>query len=163
MKKDKSSRTGETSKKVNPKLLYLCLLEAALRYREAYFRDDIELFERQIESYRKPAMTFSQKKSFDKLKTGKVLSLRTSMEKFNTAAYKEVENIIGQLPPPLQEVFDEFSTGFALLSEEFLIANDKGDLLAVCKAYNSGKFDEAIASLKEKVKFTEGGNEIEKV
>lgn len=155
-----SSADGQSRlKAINPKLLFLSLLESSMRYREAYFREEIELYEQQLEAAREQTFSnpknniknrFSFDRKFDDRKKALVLDAKVKMEKFNKDAYHEIESVTKQLSESAQRAFDEFSTGFALLSEEFMIANSKKDLLIVAQAYNSGKFDAALIHLKNK-------------
>lgn len=138
-----------------------------MRYREAYFRDDIEsyeiLYEQDRETKKLAALDKLNKagrtlnirafnRDYDKQKKESVDKLRSSLERFNKEAYREIESVTKQFSEVVKTAFDEFATGFALIGEEFIMAEDKHDFLIVCQAYNSGKFKTALQHLKNKEK-----------
>lgn len=144
-KKDNSARY---------KLIYFALLEAAMRYKEGFWREDLEANKQLLtnESYGatlEQKLSPSQIKKFEKKMKGLHLDLETQTLKINNIFYKEVEDIRKQFSDKADNVFDTYATGFGLIMEHYLDAKSTGDLLLLCSAYNKGLLDMAIEEIRK--------------
>lgn len=146
-------------------MISLALLEASMRYREGYFREDIDAYAAHLESMREGNMkdtkekVESQKgrlnvkafnKNFDKKASHLHIEYKNKQEAFNRTAYKKIEEIVGMMPGGFQTRFDNYVTGFGMLAEEFLKAKNTTQLLTVCKLYNQGAMDSIFADIEKK-------------
>lgn len=154
----KSQNTGRN------RIIFLALLDSAMRYREGYFREELE----EYKDYLEGQVDVKMKDLRDKVAAGKTLNERGTRrriekshedmfitfknrkEKFNDACYREVENIVSEMTPASKANFDNYATGFGLLCEELLKAKNTSELLTVCKLYNQGLMDNAFAEIKKK-------------
>lgn len=134
-----------------------------MRYREGYFREEIEEYADNIEASRKSFMDDARagltkgqilneraaNRRFDSKAEHMVVTFKNKQEAFNREAYKKIEEVVGQMPTSFKYNFDNYATGFALLMEEFLKAKNTTELLTVCKLYNQGLMDETFNKIKE--------------
>lgn len=154
------------------KVVYLALLDAAMRYREATWREDIIVFEgqyKQMLPQKWEGFRIAYKSKFDREPDGGVKRnwerdmerkiknevdvFRKEIEAFNRQAYKEVEKVVKVMSKKGQVDFDNYATGFGLLMEEFMSARNTTEMLTICRLYNAGKFDDAFdQALKEEGK-----------
>lgn len=136
------------------KMIFLALLESAMRYREAYWRDELEVYEettiegadKQIEKHN--LTPTKQRKIADKVK-GIILNKRMNLEKFNAIAHQEIEQVRNVFTRKSDDTFDEYATGFGLIMEEYINARNTSDIVMLCKAYNKGLLDDLIKTVKE--------------
>lgn len=153
----KSQTTGRN------RVIFLALLDAAMRYREGYFREELE----EYKDYLEGMVEVKMKDAKEKVTAGKTLNergtrrriekqhqdmyinLKNKKEKFNAASYKEIENIVSEMPHASRSNFDNYATGFGLLCEELLKAKNTTELLTVCKLYNQGLMDATFAQIKK--------------
>lgn len=145
------------------RMIFLALLDASMRYREGYFREDIEQYIEHLENGR----NFELQKTKDKLLSGMnlnerawhrafdkrvetlVVNYKLKQEQFNRTAYKKVEEIVEQMGASFKYNFDNYATGFGLLAEEFIKAKNTTELLTVCKLYNQGLMESTFAEIRK--------------
>jgi len=134
-----------------------------MRYREGYFREEIEEYSDNIHASRESYMSDVKSKltkgqtlnvratnrKFDDKAEYMVNVFRNKQEAFNRDAYKKIEEVIGKMPLAFKANFDNYATGFGLLMEEFLKAKNTTELLTVCKLYNGGSMDEVFNQIKQ--------------
>lgn len=135
------------------RMTFLALLEAAMRYREAFWRESVD-------DYRGAVITSinayegKRDKGWEKRAAKKadymVQQFQQKIEEFNRNNYKEIESVVNMLTKESQSRFDNFSTAFAILAEELFKAKNTTELLTVAKLYNEGHFEETFQQLKER-------------
>lgn len=143
------------------RMIFLALLEAAMRYREGYFREELKNFtddakedlERSIENSKHGVNKKPRDRGWERRARVKIeevmLKFKNEQEAFNRTAYKELEKVVSKMSEGLQTKFDNYSTGFGLMAEEFLKARNTTDLLIVCKIYNMGLLEETLNEIKK--------------
>lgn len=134
-------------------MIFLALLEEAMRYREAYYRDEINLYSEQLSEgrdqiNRENGTNGTKQRKFEEKVKGMVLSLKVSMEKFNASCYTEIEHVTKQFSTKADDTFDKYATGFGRIIEHYVDAKSTGEILGLCKAYNEGKLDNYIQTIK---------------
>lgn len=139
-----------------------------MRYREATWREDLIIYEGEYRTMlpqkwegfriaykskfnREPDASVKRnwERDMDRKIKNEVDVLRSDIEKFNSQAYKEVEKVTKRMSEKGQIDFDNYATGFGVLMEEFVNAKNTTQLLAVCKMYNNGSFDDAFRQVDE--------------
>lgn len=153
------------------KVIFLALLDAAMRYREATWREDLIMYEQEL--YKDMPSSLSQYKANYKVSRkcepdgAAIRRFTRDMERkikesiniaskdinsFNARNYKEVERTVKQMTPAAQLSFDNYATGFGVLMEEFVKANNTTHFLTICKLYNSGAMDKTLEILDKEEK-----------
>lgn len=133
-------------------MIFLALLDASMRYREGYFREDIEAYAAHLQA----SLSTAKLDDRGSLRRGKakcdsmLIQFKNKQEEFNRIAYKKVEEVVDQMTPSFKHNFDNYATGFGILAEEFLKAKNTTHLLTVCKLYNQGLMDESFAEIEKK-------------
>lgn len=133
------------------KIVSFACLEASMRYREAFWREDIEALNEALRKENDFTLnngTFTQKKNILKKISSQVLDLQAKLEKFNGLIYKELEDFNKLFSQENQKSFDNYSTAYGLLADEMLKARNTTDMLIICKMYNAGQMDAALSELK---------------
>lgn len=144
-------------------MIFLALLDAAMRYREGYFREDIETYVEHLESMRGEQLKEAEGKltngqllntrvfhrRFDERVKTMVINFKNKQEEFNRIAYKKVEEVVNHTGPAFKYQFDNYATGFGILAEEFLKAKNTTELLTVCKLYNQGLMENTFAEIRK--------------
>ncbi len=144
-------------------MIFLALLDAAMRYREGYFREDIETYVEHLESMRGEQLKEAEGKlrngqllnvrvfhrRFDERVKTMVINFKNKQEEFNRIAYKKVEEVVNHTGPAFKQQFDNYATGFGILAEEFLRAKNTTELLTVCKLYNQGLMENTFAEIRK--------------
>ncbi len=162
LSKNSESEKATSSTTANFKVIYLSLLEAATRYRESYFRDEIKGYEDGLEADRQNQLAKTQSmlkqgqmintrvfhRTFDRQKENKVINFRLSIEKVNRMLYAEVEEVEKKLSDQAKKSFDNYATGFGLIAEQYIKAKNTKELLTVCEIYNAGQFDKIFGDIK---------------
>lgn len=146
------------------RMIFLGLIEAAMRYREGYFREEIEDYAAHLESgrgieldkakgvARTKKATLNDRafhKSFDRRRDAIIINFKNEQEQFNRVLYKKIEQVIGNMNANFKHRFDNYATGFGILAEEFLQAKNTTELLTVCKLYNQGLMDNTFAEIRK--------------
>lgn len=156
----------------NLKMIFFALIEAATRYREGYWREEVEDFkndcvadaEAQVkkaeaevpkQGYKKYIHTPAKEaKMVSKIK-GLVLGKEQELVRFNDAMYKEIDKLKGVFNKDAETGFDNYATGMGLILEEYVKAKNTKEILMICSMYNLGKFDHVFKSLEEQPKTPE--------
>ena len=132
-------------------MIFLALLDAAMRYREGYFREDIEAYDVHLQT----SLINAKLDDRGSLRRGKekcknmLINFKNKQEEFNRIAYKKVEEVVEQMSPGFKYNFDNYATGFGILAEEFLKAKNTTELLTVCKLYNQGLMENTFAEIRK--------------
>jgi hypothetical protein len=145
---------GTTRSQANEyRMIFYALLEAAMRYREGYFREDVDLYtETLMEKFKDDlnnAKSSAEKARIEKLIKGKTLALRQKLEKTNTVLYEAIAELEETLSEKGKVFFDNYSTAYGLIAEELAKAKSTMQILTVCQLYNSGAMDETFEELKK--------------
>lgn len=147
-------------------MIFLALLDAAMRYREGYFREDIEAYDIHLQA----SLMNAKLDDRGSLRRGKakcdnmLIQFKNKQEEFNRIAYKKVEEIVEQMGVGFKNNFDNYATGFGILAEEFLKAKNTTELLTVCKLYNQGLMENTFAEIRKQrenekeITITDGDN-----
>lgn len=132
------------------KMIFLALLESAMRYREGYWRDELEIFGSHLleEAGDSPSLTTFQALKRAKKMDGVILEKKMVLEKFNSQTYREIETMRKLFSSGADNTFDEYATGFGLIAEQYIDAKNTSDILTLCKAYNDGLLDELLKAIK---------------
>ncbi len=149
------------------RIISIGLFEAAMRYREAYYREDIEAFKAgqklPDETMTKAFSTDrgAKRRYMEKLDL-KALTYKNDQERFNKTVYDHINSVTDGMRPTDQIGFDNYATGFGLIMEEFLKAKNTTDLISIMKGFNMGLLDSVIELIKpeknEKEKSTDEGS-----
>lgn len=150
------------------KIIFLALLEASMRYREATWREDLLIYEQSLRETipaRMDAFKINYKTKFNREPDGSTLrnfsrdidrSIKNSVDvvaqdvnKFNKIAYAEIEKVTKAMSKVGQVSFDNYATGFGVLMEEFVKAKNTTHFLTICKLYNSGAMDKTLEILND--------------
>ena len=134
-------------------MISLALLDASMRYREGYFREDIEKFAEHVNE-RIDEVKYKHdrgwlRRSEAKAK-GMVVDFKNKQEGFNRIVYQKIDEIVEVMPKGFQDRFDNYCTGFGMLAEEFLKAKNTSQMLTICKLYNEGMFENIFKDIEEK-------------
>lgn len=136
-----------------------------MRYKEAFYRDELEDLEETLRNVRSSQKQmarqfvegdkgnrkfneFEFERKYDRSAKNIVLNAKNEAEKFNILAYKEIENVTKNMGPSLYNRFDNYATGFGVLAEEFVKAKNTTEILTVMKIYNAGKLDDLFSTIK---------------
>lgn len=172
---EKSSSSADDQSKIyrNRRMTFLALLEAAMRYREVTWREEIEEYGKQYENNRVKFIDASTKNNqrgknhdwlpdgptlkrwnriFDSNKSRETEQYLKKVKSFNDRMYREVADTYKQLTEESSKWMDNFSTGAAMIIEEYMKAQNTADIISVCKLYNEGAFDQLINEGREKLK-----------
>lgn len=172
---EKSSSSADDQSKIyrNRRMTFLALLEAAMRYREVTWREEIEEYALQYEAGRVRFIDASTKANqrgknhdwlpdgptlrrwnriFDSNKSRELDQYSKKVKSFNDRMYREMADTYKQLTEESNKFMDNFSTGAAMIIEEYMKASNTADIVSVCKLYNEGTFDQLINEGREKLK-----------
>lgn len=153
-------------------MISLGLLEAGMRYREAYFRDDIKDYTVMCQDECDKAVKLYKDKNHSDKGLAKRLQSRTDLtvqkfkneqEAFNRTVYSHINRVVDRMPEITQVGFDNFATGFGLLLEEFLKAKNTTDLLTLARGYNMGLLDSVLEILNRTNEKTETTDAVDSV
>lgn len=173
LKSNEQESQTMTSKELSPeemksqntarnRVIFLALIESAMRYREGYFREEIEEFksylDAMVENKLAEAKQSSGRSINERATRRKILRAHDEMfinfknkkEQFNRLIYKEIESIVGEMGETFKANFDNYATGFGLICEELLKAKNTTELLTLCKLYNQGLMDNVFAEIRKK-------------
>ncbi len=136
------------------KMIFLVLLEAAMRAREMYFRDEIkdftEIQKTAFEAYcEKNKIGFSKKQKMLTRMNADNSAYENEYIKFNRMVYAEINKSVKEENQKTGTPFDNYSASWHKAAEEFVRAKNTTDLLTLMQSYNNGLFDEAIEALKK--------------
>jgi len=154
------------------RMIFLALLESAMRYREATWREDVEYFKSSYEQGRvhfieastaevrkKKKDYFPDKvttkrwnKIFDSNRDRDVSNFEKKIKSFNDRMYREVSDTFTQLSEKGQKDFDNYAAGTGMILEEYMKTKNTTHIVTLCKVYNEGGFDDLMNSLKVKEK-----------
>lgn len=151
------NNTPKTEQEVRDthRMVFYALLEAAMRYRESFYREDCEAYEKglmesfdMIQEERK--FSFSVFKKNDAKMRAMILENKARNERFNKMVYGTIENLDKALSADNRVRFDNYSTSYGLVAEELAKAKNTTEFITVCNLYNSGYFADHFAQIKEK-------------
>lgn len=156
--------THTLPKNVNYKIVFFALLEAAMRYREGYWRDEQEEFEKDslaIFEENAKGLNFSQYKKKHNATLGIIGDREVAQLKFNKAMYDELENLTKTYSPSGKVAFDNYATAYGLVAEYLQKAKNTTEFLTICQLYNSGTFDKDLQEAIQRGKTEELNNKYE--
>lgn len=145
------------------RIIFLALLDSAMRYREGYFREEQEDYKNYLEGqvevkikdakdnlgYGKTLNERGTRRKIEKHHEELLITFKNKKERFNANCYKEIESIVNEMPPAYRSRFDNYATGFGLMCEELLQAKNTSEILTVCKLYNQGMMDNTFAEIRK--------------
>jgi len=143
----------ERSQTNQHRLIFYALLESAMRYREGFYREDIEQYNEMLILHNQKALdeanSFSKRKKINDFIAGKTNTFALEQGKTNKLIYDTIEKLQNTLSPAGKISFDNYSTAFGLMCEELVKAKNTTEILTVCRLYNSGAMDETFEELKK--------------
>jgi hypothetical protein len=148
------------------KLIFFALLEAAMRYRESYFREEHEAFQNN-ETRLLDAMlvneklSFTQRNKLEKKSMNVIVEHELLQRSFNKAMYDELEAYKGSLNKVTKVAFDNYATAYGLVCEKLQRAKNTTHFLTICELYNSGTFDKDLQEAIQQGKTEELNNKYE--
>ncbi len=135
------------------RMVFYALLEAAMRYRESYFRDDFDTYYEGLKkANQKPlenAKSHSEERKIISFIKGKQLNFEQKQKKLNDTLYAAIKELEDSLSPAGKTAFDNYSTAYGLMADELAKAKNTTEILTVCKLYNSGAMDSTFDELKK--------------
>lgn len=138
----------------NHRVIYYAFLESALRFREGFWREDLEAFEQGIWNYHEKVQAksnegFSKRRKRD----AEAKALILDYKRKDASLHKSIERLIvdmeSNLSPDMKVKFDNYVAGWGLLADELMQAKNTTELLTVCKLYNSGALDGMLQGTDE--------------
>lgn len=145
------------------RVIFYALLEQAMRFREHFWREEMEDYWKMVEQTKDTVNHISEKsfsarkKQMDKIQNAGA-EFQRRQEEFNRVAYATIERMENGLSPENKVRFDNYSTSYGLAAEELARAENTTDFLTVCRLYNEGYFNEmlkAAAAKREQEGLTE--------
>lgn len=148
------SKSRKSTRYGHDKMIFLVLLEAAMRAREMYFRDEIkdftEIQRAAFEAYcDKNKIGFSKKQKMLTKINADNSSFENEYHKFNRMVYAEINKSVKEENQKTGSPFDNYSASWHKAAEEFVKAKNTTDMLTLMQSYNNGLFDEAIEAMKK--------------
>lgn len=136
------------------KMIFLVLLESAMRYREMYYREEIAAFtavqkEALAAHIKKTKTSFSQQKKWETKLSANIATFTNLYEQFNKMVDNEIKGNVDEKQMTTGTPFDNYVAAFGLLANEFVRCKNTTELLTLAKSYNDGAFDEAMEHLKK--------------
>lgn len=126
------------------RLIFYALLEAAMRYREGFWREDIEAYEQEqrnyADKYNEDKPLGVRNKVNSKVK-GIVLNFQQDQEKLNKYLYGILESLNKSFSEAGKVAFDNYSTAYGLMANHLAETKNTTELLTVCELYNTGALD----------------------
>lgn len=123
-----------------------------MRYREGYWREDIEAFKKEQElkaDFEADAKERGWRKRHQKKIDAMTLHYRQKQEGLNKSIYEYIENIISRLGTEAKIGFDNYATGCAKMIEEYVKAKNTVEILTVCTLYNQGLMDDVFEATRK--------------
>jgi hypothetical protein len=128
-------------------------MDGAMRYREGYWREDVENFRKSLEqganneedNHADRGWRRRRQKAIDSI----VHDYKCEAEKFNKGVYSHIDSIINQMGGKAKLGFDNYATGAAKMIEEYVKAGNTVEILTVCQLYNQGFMREVFETLKK--------------
>jgi hypothetical protein len=133
------------------RIVSYALLDAAMRYRESFYRDDIEEYRKLLNEFttQKAGKDGALYRRMDLKDRMMVADYKEKVDKINKSIYGELKRIEDLLKEKSSITYDNYATACGLLMEELMKAGNTTDLLLVAKAYNMGLCDELLKIFKE--------------
>ena len=134
------------------RLTSLILIDAAMGYREMFWREDVE---KHLDILLSDAKIIDQdtaatrKRIMDKAK-GLNLNFKQKQEQLNKTAYSFIEDYTKHLSEAQYKAFENMRVAFGLMAEEIISSKDRTELLTVARLYNQGKIDFIFEHIKNK-------------
>jgi len=151
-KKLNESSADESLKKNQDlmRLTSLTLIDAAMGYREMFWREDVEaqldiLIENAKITDRDNAAT--RKRVMDKVK-GLNLNFKNKQENLNKTCYAIIEDYTKHFNESQSRAFENMRVAFGLMAEEIINSKDRTELLTITRLYNQGKLDFIFEHIK---------------
>lgn len=126
------------------KLLFFTFLEAASRYREGYWREELEAYShdmRETAAVELSKADRGKRRKIERYIEESITLKKLELERFNRAMYNLLDNQKMLYSDQANMTFDNYATAFALMAEELEKADNSKHLLTVCRLYNEGYFE----------------------
>lgn len=137
------------------RLLSVVMTEAATRYRQGHYQEDIEDFRTALTNDIEMMVEDPRNKGLKKRLLGKVEYQVSEYKRKQDAISKALDastNMVMERFPSEQskERFDNYVAGVSLLVEEFINAKNTTEMLTLCRLYNQGLLDNVFENFKPK-------------
>lgn len=129
-----------------------------MRYREAYFRDEIEIIEDQmIKTISTEDLTRTGTRKMHRNITKELETITHKAVTFNKIIYGFIEEQAKAFAKDPKNIvtFDNWATGCGLMMEEYIKSKDNQEVLLVARLYNQGFFNAFLEKLKNETKTKE--------
>jgi len=136
------------------RIIFFALMEAGMRYRESFYREDTADYQEQLKDTYKTIQqgmkqSFSKRKKQDDKVNAMVIEFEQKQEAFGRQVYGLLESLEKSLSPAAGLKFNDYSTAYGLIADELAIAKNTTELLTVCKLYNAGVLNHFFENLNE--------------
>lgn len=139
----------EESKPKNHPMLFMLLIEAAMRHREAFFREEMDAYRTGMRTaFDSVSGQFKTMKELKKHKSAmnrEIAENDTREMKFNGMIYHKIDQVERTLSPDVRTSFDNLATAFSIMAENLIEARNSTELLTVMRLYTEGYFDTLLA------------------
>lgn len=133
-------------------MISLALMDGAMRYREGYWRENIEEFKKELE-LKADFEALTKEKGWrsrrQKVINSIVLNYRQEEEKLNKTVYGHIEKFTEHMGAKFKTGFDNYATGASKMIEEYAKASSTVEILTVCQMYNNGYMEDVFEKIKE--------------
>jgi len=167
------TKQSETVKRNDFRMVFFALLESAMRYREATWREDVEEIEQEsirgAEGYKQSMALLGTPvdKGFDKRVEKKIkattVDFHDKQVKFNKIAYQTIKDMETRLTAKSKIAFDNYATAFGLMAEELVAAKNTTEILTICKLYNAGVMDGYFSQIRNELSANQSETPVEEV
>jgi hypothetical protein len=138
------------------KMIFLALLSGVMEYRAQFIDKDLEanmvlcesMAEAMINDPKKKVNTPGKKKRVEQKSMHMHYDYKKKVERFDKVCTEEIAAVSQEFKIPDSEDFKAYCAGMGVIFEQYLNAKNTGDLISVCKAYNSGLLDELLNTLR---------------
>lgn len=150
---------GTAMNKITPergKMLFYVLMQAAMRYRECYWEEDvIDAEAKVVKGPDAGVMAFLVQKYGEKkagiAKLNLIRQGQKEAEKYkheqmriNKFVYKLIDDALAGLPPAANDAYDNIATAFGLACEELILSSNRTHSLTLLRLYNQGMINPEI-------------------
>lgn len=144
------------------RLTSLVLIDAAMGYRETFYREDIEaqlqMLNEQVAASRPLKATIADDKRAEKKIKALNLDFKEKNDRLNKFLYEYIESVTKTLSEDQYKAFDNMKVVFGLMAEEIIKSPDRTKLLTVARICNEGHLDYLFEQVNKQE--NENNNEI---
>jgi len=125
------------------------LLESAMNYREAHWREDIDIaYTSEMNNPKLKGLSRGTKRHNEKLINDRKEKRTSVSNQLNQMVYKAIKEVKENLTDEAKKHFSNTAAFFGLLAEEAMIAKDHAQFLMLAKMYNAGQFNDMFTALE---------------